>query len=88
MKLLKLILLAIVVVLAVMAGFWIIGIVYSALWYLFWIGVLALGGYAGYKLLKKDEPLEIEGRDGVSQIELDNAKVVKNLEEYKRKYSK
>jgi hypothetical protein len=88
MTLLKLILAGIALVLAVMLGFWIIGFVYSALWYLFWLGVLALGGYVGYKVLKKGNILEIEGHDAISQIELDNAKMVKNLEEYKRKYSK
>ena len=88
MTLLKLILAGLALVLAVMLGFWIIGFVYSALWYLFWLGVLALGGYVGYKVLKKGNTLEIEGHDAVSQMELDNAKMVKNLEEYKQKYSK
>ncbi len=88
MKLLKLILLAVVIIFAVLLGFSIIGFVYSALWYLFWIGVLALGGLVGYKVLKKGDTLEIEGRDSVSQIELENAKVVKSLEDYKQKYSK
>ncbi len=84
MKLLKLIFFAVVVLLAVMLGFSIIGFVYGALWYLFWIGVLAVGGYVGYKVLSKGNNLELEGRDAVSQIELENAKVVKSLEEYKR----
>lgn len=88
MKLLKLILVGLAIVFAVFLGFSIIGFVYSALWYLFWIGVLALGGYVGYKFLSKGDTLEIEGRDPVSELELDNAKVVKNLEEYKQKYSK
>ncbi len=88
MKIFKLILYALVIVLAVMLGFSIIGFVYSAIWYLFWIGVLAITGYAGYKFLKKGNNLEIEGRDPVSQIELENAKVVKSLEDLKRKYTK
>ncbi len=88
MKLLKLILFAIVVILAVMLGFSIIGFVYSALWYVFWIGVLALGGYVGYKILSKGDSLELEGRDSVSQIELENAKLVKSLDDYKREATK
>lgn len=88
MKLLKLILFAIVVILAVMLGFSIIGFVYSALWYVFWIGVLALGGYVGYKILSKGDSLELEGRDAVSQIELENAKLVKSLDDYKREATK
>lgn len=85
MKWFKLILLALVVVLAVMAGFWIIGVISSVIWYLFWIGVLAIGGYVGYKVLSKGSSLELEGRDEVSQIELENAKIIKSLEDYKQK---
>lgn len=88
MKWFKLILFAIVIVLAVMLGFSIIGFVYSALWYAFWIGVLALGGYIGYKVLSKGDSLELEGRDAVSQIELENAKLVKSLDDYKREATK
>jgi 4-hydroxybenzoate polyprenyltransferase len=86
MKLFKLILWGLVIVIAVLLGFSIIGFVYSALWYLFWIGVIALGGYIGYKILKKGSNLELEGRDKVSKIELENAKIVKSLEDYKHKY--
>lgn len=85
MKWFKLILLALVVVLAVMAGFWIVGVISSLIWYLFWIGVLAIGGYVGYKVLSKGGSLELEGRDEVSQIELENAKIIKSLEDYKQK---
>ena len=85
MKWFKLILLALVVVLAIMAGFWIIGVISSLIWYLFWIGILAIGGYVGYKVLSKGSSLELEGRDEVSQIELENAKIIKSLEDYKQK---
>jgi hypothetical protein len=84
MKWFKLLLWAIIIIFGVLAGFWIISFLYSALWYLFWIGVLTFGGFIGYKLLKKNDNLELEGRDTVSQIELENAKLVKSLEEYKR----
>ena len=88
MKWFKLILFAFVVVLAVMAGFWIIGVISGLIWYLFWIGVLVLGGYVGYKVLSKGKNNELEGRDSISQIELENAKIIKSLEEFKREASK
>ncbi len=84
MSWIKIILIAIGIYLAVMLGLSVIGIVYSALWYLFWIGVLALGGVAGYKLLKKSEPKQIEEKEPITISELRNAD--KTLEEYKRKY--
>ncbi len=62
----------------------VIGIIYGALWYLFWIGVLALGGAVGYKFLKKAETKQIEEKQPIGISELKNAD--KTLEEYKRKY--
>ncbi|MBX7171493.1 MAG: hypothetical protein K1X72_11100 [Pyrinomonadaceae bacterium] len=88
MKWFKLILLALVVVFAVMLGFWIIGVISSLIWYLFWIGILVLGGYIGYKVLSKGKNNELEGRDAVSQIELENAKIIKSLEDFKRETTK
>ena len=85
MKWFKLILLALVAVFAVMLGFWIIGVISSLIWYLFWIGILVLGGYIGYKVLSKGKNNELEGRDAVSQIELENAKIIKSLEDFKQK---
>lgn len=84
MKLAKIILIAIGIFIAVMLGFTLIGIVYSALWYLFWIGVIAIAGTAAYKLLKKPEVAQIENREPIVISELKNAD--KALEEYKRKY--
>ncbi len=83
MSWIKIILIAIGIYLAVMLGLSVIGIVYSALWYLFWIGVFALGGVAGYKLLKKSESKQIESRQPIGISELKNAD--RALEEYKRK---
>lgn len=85
MNWIKIILFALIVVFAVLLGFTVISFLYSALWYIFGIGIIALGGYIGYKMLKKDKNLEIEGTDGISQIELDNAKMIKSLEDYKKK---
>ncbi len=84
MNWIKIILVAIGLYLAVMLGLSLIGIIYGALWYLFLIGVLALGGAAGYKFLKKAETKQIEERQPIGISELNNAD--KTLEEYKRKY--
>jgi hypothetical protein len=84
MKLAKIILIAIGIFIAVMLGFTLVGIVYSALWYLFWIGVIAIAGTTAYKLLKKPEAAQIENKESIVISELKNAD--KSLEEYKRKY--
>ena len=88
----KIILFAIVLVLAVYLGFtlvgFLLGFLYSAFFYLLAIGVIALGGYAGYKYLTRDKQKEIEGKNSVSQYELDNAKIVQELEDLKRKINR
>lgn len=88
MSWLKIILFALIVVFAVLLGFTVIGFLYNAFWYLFWIGIIALGGYVGYKLIRKGRNLELEEKDTVSQIELENAKVIKSLEDYKKKINR
>jgi hypothetical protein len=85
MKYIKLILLAIAIVFAVLLGFSIIGFIYSSLWYLFWVGVLVLGGYVAYRVVKRGETRELEEGDSVSRLELENAKIVKSLDDYKQK---
>ena len=47
MKNIKFILIAVGLYLLVMLGFAVVGIVYSALWYLFLLGVIAVGGVVG-----------------------------------------
>ena len=80
----KIILIAIGIFIAVMFGLSLIGIIYSALWYLFWIGAIALAGTVGYKMLKKPETKQIENREPIGISELKNAD--RALEEYKNKY--
>ena len=85
MNFIKLILIAIGLYLLVMLGFAVVGIVYSALWYLFWLGVIAIAGTIGYKLLKKDaEQPRLEDKTPIAIAEMKNADRV--LEEYKRKH--
>jgi len=83
MNYIKLILIAVGLILAAMLAFSIIGIVYSALWYLFLLGVIAVGGAVGYKLLKKEEPPKLEDKPPIAIAEIQNAD--RALEEYKRK---
>lgn len=80
----KIVLIAIGIFILVMFGFSLIGIIYSALWYLFWIGVIAVAGTVGYKLLKKTETKQIENREPIGISEFDDAD--RALEEYKSKY--
>jgi len=85
MNFIKIILIAIGLVLAVMLAFSVIGIVYSALWYLFLLGIVAVGGAVGYKLLVKDkESMRLEDKTPITIAEMENAD--RALEEYKRKY--
>ncbi len=79
MNLIKIILIGIGIFIAVMLGFTLVGIFYSALWYLFWIGVIAVAGTICYKLLKKPETAQIENTEPIGISELKNADI--NLEE-------
>ncbi len=85
MNFIKIILIAIGLVLAAMLAFSVIGIVYSALWYLFLLGIVAVGGAIGYKLLMKDKKsMRLEDKTPITIAEMENAD--RALEEYKRKY--
>ncbi len=84
MNWIKIILIVIGLYIAVMLGLSLIGFVYSALWYLVVIGLIAAAGTVGYKLLTKSEPKQLEEREPIGISELKNAD--RTLEEYKRKY--
>ena len=84
MNWIKIVLIAVGIFILVMLGFSLIGFIYSALWYLFWIGAIALAGTVGYKLLKKPETKQIENTEPIGISELKNAD--RALEEYKNKY--
>lgn len=85
MNIIKLILVVIGLYLLLTLGLAVIGIISSALWYLFWIGVIAIGGTVGYKLLKKErEQPRLEDKTPIAVAEMNNAD--RALEEYKRKH--
>lgn len=85
MNIIKLILVVIGLYLLLTLGLAVIGIISSALWYLFWIGVIAIGGTVGYKMLKKErEQPRLEDKTPIAVAEMNNAD--RALEEYKRKH--
>lgn len=85
MKLFKAILIGIGLVIAVWLGFSLLGLIYSGLWYLFWIGVAVIGGYAGYKYLASGEKENKQLAENEPAV-IDMKAADKALEEYKRKY--
>ena len=85
MNWLKYILIALGLIFAGLLVFSVVGVIYHAIWYLVVIGVVAVGGYAGYQLFKKDGDLpQLEAKTPTAVSELKNAD--RALEEYKRKY--
>ena len=67
--------------------FWIFGILAGLLWYVIIFGIIAIGGYAGYKLFlsggNEDEPPQLAEKQPVGIAEMQNLDRV--LEEYKQK---
>lgn len=88
MNWLKYILIALGLLFAGMILFSVIGLISTVIYYLLIAGALGGAAYVGYKLLKKEAALELENKNPAAKIEIDNAKTVKQLEEYKRKYLK
>ena len=85
MNFIKIILVVVGLIIAAMLAFSIIGIVYSALWYLLLLGIVAIGGAVGYKfLVKEKESPQLEEKIPTTIAEMENAD--RALEEYKRKY--
>jgi uncharacterized membrane protein YbhN (UPF0104 family) len=84
MNIIKIILIAVGLYLLFTLGLAVIGIVYTALWYLFLLGVVAIGGAVGYKLLKKDgDRARLEEKTPIAIAEIKG--VDRALEEYKRR---
>jgi hypothetical protein len=84
MNIIKIILAIIALYLLITLGFAVVGIVYTAVWYLFLLGVVAVGGAVGYKLLKKGrEQAKLEEKTPIAIAEIKDAD--RALEEYKRR---
>ena len=82
----KILLAALGLFFAIAVIFWVIGIIGTILWYVFWIAILGAIGYGGYKLfLDKDrETAWLEDKTPVGISSMDN--IDRELEEIKRKY--
>ena len=63
--------------------FWLLGIVWSLLWYVFWIGLIGAAGYGVYKLFQKAEG-KLLGRSTTDYIDSPDTNM--SWEEYDRKY--
>lgn len=68
--------------------FWLVGIVYGLLSYIFWFGLLAIGGTVAYKLFlsgdSEDEKPKLEEKKPIGISEFDETD--RALEEIRRKY--
>jgi hypothetical protein len=86
MDTLKIILIVIGVFALAVVAFWLVGIIISILWFLFWIGLVGALGYAGYKLFlqKEKETPKLDKQSPVAIAEMKD--VDRALDEYKRKY--
>jgi hypothetical protein len=85
MSFIKILLIAFGLILLGMLAFPLIGFIYNALWWLFWIVVIGIGGYAGYKILTKGSaakqlddktPFALDGMENVNRA----------FEDFKRKH--
>ena len=85
MDTIKLILIAIGLLTVVVAGYFLIGIVFSILWFLLWVGLIGALGYGGYKLFfaKEKGTARLEEKTPITIAEMKD--VDRALEEYKRK---
>lgn len=89
MKWLKLILLLLAIGLGAYFLLYLFGILAGLFWYIFWIGVLAIGGTVGYKLFLSggnNEKPQLEEKKPTAISEFEEAD--RALEEMKRKYLK
>jgi 4-hydroxybenzoate polyprenyltransferase len=87
MKIIKILLLLLAIGVGAYILLWLFGIIASLLWYVFWIGLIAIGAGVGYKLFlsggKEDTP-QLEEKKPTAVSELENAD--RALEEYRKKY--
>ena len=84
MNFIKFILTVLGLIFGVMLVFWVLGFVFSMVWYLLWIGILGGIAYGGWKLFRKLEDKTLgtgnAGEiDGIRDIHM-------SWDEYQRKY--
>ncbi|MGB7069890.1 MAG: hypothetical protein WBD22_10375 [Pyrinomonadaceae bacterium] len=84
MNIIKVILAILGTMLGIMAAFWLIGIVWSLLWYVFVFGIIGALGYGGYRLFRNAEDKYI-GAGSADEI-VGARDYNMSWEEYERKY--
>lgn len=85
MSFIKILLIAFALILLGMLAFPLIGFIYNALWYLFWIAVVGIGGYVGYKMLTKNsETKRLEDKSPFALGGIEDAN--RAFEDFKRKH--
>lgn len=85
MSFIKILLIAFALILLGMLAFPLVGFIYNVLWYLFWIAIIGIGGYVGYKMLTRDkQPKQLADRSPFALDEMDNFN--KAFEDFKRKH--
>ena len=84
MNIIKLILGALGVIFGVLIVLWVLGFVWSIIWYLLFFGILAAIGYGGYTLFKKAEAKALGGNShtGIGT----NIDIPMSWDEYDKKY--
>jgi hypothetical protein len=84
MNFIKIILAILGVIFGVILVLWGLSFVYSVIWYLFWIGIIAAVGVGGYRLFRK---LEDKALGAGSPHDLtDGRDINMSWDEYERKY--
>lgn len=85
MNLLKIIFILLAVGAGVWLLFWLVGFLSAILWYLLWVGLIAVGGFIGYKFLigKADETPQLDEKKPTAISEMQDFD--RALEDYKAK---
>ena len=78
----KIILTTVAVVLGLVVALAAIGMVITAIQYLFWLGLFCVAAFAAVKLFGKSDSSRLEGQDSLKELKSTD----RTLEEYKRKY--
>ncbi|MEZ5306786.1 MAG: hypothetical protein R2684_06535 [Pyrinomonadaceae bacterium] len=86
MKILKLILFLLVLGAGAYLLLWLFGVIASLFWYVFWIGLLLLGGTVGYKLFLSGNKASGELEEGRPTAINELEDIDRTLEEMKQKY--
>ncbi len=87
MKIIKLLLLLLAIGVGAYIIFWLFGVIIGLLWYAVIIGIIAIAGTVGYKMLLSgddEETPKLQEKKPTAISELENAD--RTLEEYKQKY--